>query len=167
MAAGADRPSWGRSVGQPPGDPRAEVTAEADGRVEGRAPVAAVRPVALLVASARRSGIDGHGTARRLEPYFEIIPTTDLPTALALIAGRRLDFVMVDATLPDASMIELVTQARVRQWLRDLPIVCYGTEACGSVVSRLAGAAAHAVIMEPVSTGDLVARIMGVLTPAR
>lgn len=160
MAAGADGSSRGRSVGHPPGDPRAE------SRVEGRVP-AAVRPVALLVAAARRSGIDGHGIARRLEPYFEIIPTTDLPTALALIAGRRLDFVMVDATLPDASMIELITQTRVRQWLRDLPMVCYGAEAGGPVVSRLAGAAAHAIIMEPVRTEDLVARITGVLTPAR
>jgi DNA-binding NarL/FixJ family response regulator len=164
MAGSADGPSRGRSVHQPPDDPRSEV----EGQIRG---ADAERPVALLVQHDRHdrhdrhSRIDGHEVARRLEPYFEIIPTADLPTALALIADRRLDFVMVDATLPDPSMIELVAQARVRQWLRDLPIICYGTVAAGPAVSRLAGAAAHDIILEPVSTDELVARITVVLSP--
>lgn len=160
MAGSADGPSRGRSVEQPPGDPRSEA--------EGPALAAeADRPVALLVGGGRRNGIDGHEVARRLEPYFDIIPTTDLSTALAVIADRRLDFVMVDATLPDPSMIELVAQARVHQWLRDLPMICYGALAGGPIVSRLAGAAAHDIILEPVGTDELVARLMVVLSPAR
>lgn len=160
MAGSADGPSRGRSVEQPPGDPRSEI--------EGQVRAAdAERPVALLVGDDRHSRFDGHELARRLEPHFEIIPTTDLPTALALIADRPLDFVIVDATLPDPSMIELVAQARVRQWLRDLPIICYGAVAGGPIVSRLAGAAAHDIILEPVTTDELVARITVVLPPAR
>ncbi|GAA0929204.1 hypothetical protein GCM10009557_93950 [Virgisporangium ochraceum] len=158
MAGSADGPSRGRSIHQPSDDPRSEV----EGRVRG---ADAERPVALLVQHDRRGRIDGHEVARRLEPYFEIIPTADLPTALALIADRRLDFIMVDATLPDPSMIEVVAQARVRQWLRDLPIICYGAAAAGPAVSRLAGAAAHDIILEPVGTDELVARITVVLSP--
>jgi DNA-binding response OmpR family regulator len=135
--------------------------------VEGQLPAAgADRPVALLVGDEVHGRVDRRDIVRRLEPYFEIIPTTDLPTALAVLAGRRLDFVMVDATLPDPAMIELVAQARVRQWLRDLPIICYGTVGSGPAVSPLAGAAAHDIILEPVSTAELVARIT-VTLPAR
>ncbi len=117
------------------------------------------RPVALLVAG----DIDAGQVSRRLDDHFHIITTTNLPSAVAVLGDVRLDFVLIDAALPDPAMMELITQVRVRQWLRDLPIICYGSAVPGSPVSRLAGLAAHDVIVEPVSTGELVARISAAL----
>lgn len=120
------------------------------------------RPVALLVVG----DLDGDRLSRRLDPHFNMIATTNLPAAVAVLGDVRLDFVLIDAALPDPAMMELITQVRVRQWLRDLPIICYGSAAPGSPVSRLAGLAAHDVIVEPVSTDELISRISAAL-PAR
>jgi PleD family two-component response regulator len=117
------------------------------------------RPVALLVAGE----LDPGQVSRRLDDHFHIIATTNLPSAVAVLGDVRLDLVLIDAALPDPAMMELITQVRVRQWLRDLPVICYGSAAPGSPVSRLAGLAAHDVIVEPVSTDELVARISAVL----
>ena len=121
------------------------------------------RPVALLVAG----DIDGNQVSRRLDGFFHVITTTNLPSAVAVLGDVRLDFVLIDAALPDPAMMELITQVRVRQWLRDLPIICYGSSAPGSPVSRLAGLAAHDVIVEPVSTDELVSRISSALPGGR
>lgn len=115
--------------------------------------------MALLVAG----DLDGTQVSRRLDEHFHVITTTSLPSAVAVLGDVRLDLVLIDAALPDPAMMELITQVRVRQWLRDLPIICYGSAAPGSPVSRLAGLAAHDVIVEPVSTAELVARISAVL----
>jgi PleD family two-component response regulator len=129
--------------------------------VDLRVPASDVdRPVALLVAG----DIDPGELSRRLDSHFHMIATTNLPAAVSVLGEVRLDFVLIDAALPDPAMMELITQVRVRQWLRDLPIICYGTAAPGSAVSRLAGLAAHDVIVEPVSTGELVARISAALS---
>lgn len=119
--------------------------------------------MALLVCG----GLDGRTLARRLGPHFQITATTDLPTALAAIADTRLDVVLIDATLPDAEMIEVVAQIRVRQWRRDLAIICYGAVGSGAAVSALAGAAARELIIEPVDTAELVARITAALSRPR
>ena len=129
-----------------------------------RSPAAgADRPVALLVAG----DIDPKRMSSRLDAHFHMIPTTNLPAAVGVLSEVRLDFVLIDAALPDPAMMELITQVRVRQWLRDLPIICYGSAAPGSAVSRLAGLAAHDVIVEPVSTDELVARISAALSVGR
>lgn len=121
------------------------------------------RPVALLVVG----DLDGDRLSRRLDPYFNMIATTNLPAAVAVLGDVRLDFVLIDAALPDPAMMELITQVRVRQWLRDLPIICYGSAAPGSPVSRLAGLAAHDVIVEPVTTEELISRIAAALPVRR
>jgi DNA-binding response OmpR family regulator len=121
------------------------------------------RPVALFVAGE----IDTDQLSRRLDTAFHIISTTNLPSAVAVLGDVRLDFVLIDAALPDSAMMELITQVRVQQWLRDLPIICYGSASPGSAVSRLAGLAAHDVIVEPVSTDELVSRISSALSSGR
>lgn len=121
------------------------------------------RPVALFVAG----DIDPVQVNRRLDAHFYMISTTNLPAAVGVLGEVRLDFVLIDAALPDSAMMELITQVRVRQWLRDLPIICYGSAAPGSAVSRLAGLAAHDVIVEPVSTDELVSRISAALSVGR
>ncbi|GIJ54683.1 hypothetical protein Vau01_021990 [Virgisporangium aurantiacum] len=121
------------------------------------------RPVALLVAG----DIDPGQVSKRLDAHFRMIVTTNLPAAVSVLAEVRLDFVLIDAALTDPAMMELITQVRVRQWLRDLPIICYGSAAPGSAVSRLAGLAAHDVIVEPVSTDELVSRISAALSVGR
>jgi DNA-binding response OmpR family regulator len=121
------------------------------------------RPVALLVAG----DIDPTRVSKRLDAHFHMIATTNLPAAVSVLSEVRLDFVLIDAALTDPAMMELITQVRVRQWLRDLPIICYGSAAPGSAVSRLAGLAAHDVIVEPVSTDELVSRISAALSTGR
>lgn len=157
MTGAADGRLRGRSVERPSHDPnRAVPSSVADRRA--RLPELR-RPVALLVAG----DIDAGRVSRRLDDHFHIITTTNLPSAVAVLGDVRLDFVLIDAALPDPAMMELITQVRVRQWLRDLPIICYGSAAPGSPVSRLAGLAAHDVIVEPVSTEELVSRISAAL----
>src|SRR5688572_29861737 len=150
MAGIADGPSRRRSVERTPGD----LTHLRKDPADRRRPAAdGQRPVALLVTGP----VDGPELARRLGPYFEIIPTTNLPAARDVLADVPLDFLLIDAALPDPDMMELITQARVRQWLRQLPIICYATVEPGTAVSRLAGVVAHDVIVEPISTDELVA----------
>jgi CheY-like chemotaxis protein len=157
MTGAADGRLRGRSVERPPGDPDRSATSTFAPR---RAQIPELRrPVALLVAG----GIDGGRLSRRLDDHFHVIITTNLPAAVAVLGDVRLDFVLIDAGLPDPAMMELITQVRVRQWLRDLPIICYGSAEPGSPVSRLAGLAAHDVIVEPVSTDELVSRISAAL----
>ena len=121
------------------------------------------RPLALLVTG----DLDSLQITNRLDTHFQIIATTDLPAAVAVLGDVRLDFVLIDAALPDLAMMELITHVRVRQWLRHLPIICYGEARPGTAVSRLAGLAAHDVIIEPVSTDELVTRISAALSAAR
>lgn len=123
----------------------------------------AALPVALFVAGE----IDADQMSVRLQDHFHVIPTTNLPAAVAVLGGVRLDLVLIDAALPDSAMMELITQVRVQQWLRDLPIICYGSADPGGAVSRLAGLAAHDVIVEPVSTDELVSRISAALPDGR
>lgn len=157
MTGAADGRLRGRSVERPLNDPNWISSSHATGR-RTRLPELR-RPVALLVAG----DIDAGQVSRRLDDHFHIITTTNLPSAVAVLGDVRLDFVLIDAALPDPAMMELITQVRVRQWLRDLPIICYGSAAPGSPVSRLAGLAAHDVIVEPVSTAELVSRISAAL----
>jgi CheY-like chemotaxis protein len=152
MAGVADGPSRRRSAERPLSDLPLLRKDPAAGR---RPAVDGQRPVALLVTG----HVDGPELARRLAPYFEIIPTTNLPAAVAVLADVQLDFLLIDAALSDPEMMELITHARVRHWLRQLPIICYATVKPGTAVSRLAGVVAHDVIVEPVSTDELVARI--------
>src|SRR4051812_40778007 len=70
------------------------------------------RPVALLVAG----DIDAAQVSKRLDAHFHMIATTNLPAAVSVLAEMRLDFVLIDAALPDPAMMELITQVRVRQW---------------------------------------------------
>lgn len=157
MTGSADGRLRGRSVERPLDLPH---WATSSSVVDRRTRLDATRrPVALLVAG----DIDAAQLSRRLDDHFHIITTTNLPSAVAVLGDVRLDFVLIDAGLPDPAMMELITQVRVRQWLRDLPIICYGSAAPGSPVSRLAGLAAHDVIVEPVSTGELVSRISAAL----
>ena len=157
MTGAADGRLRGRLVEQPLNDPNRSVSSSV---AERRTRIPELRrPVALLVAG----DIDAGQVSRRLDDHFHIITTTNLPSAVAVLGDVRLDFVLIDAALPDPAMMELITQVRVRQWLRDLPIICYGSAAPGSPVSRLAGLAAHDVIVEPVSTGELVSRISAAL----
>jgi CheY-like chemotaxis protein len=156
MAGIADGPSRRRSVERTAGDLPQLRKDPADGR---RPAADGQRPVALLVTG----HIDGPELARRLGPYFEIIPTADLRGAVAVLTDVRLDFLLIDAALPDPVMMELITQARVRQWLRHLPIICYASVRPGTTVSRLAGVVAQDVIVEPVGTDELVARISATL----
>jgi PleD family two-component response regulator len=152
MTGAADGRLRGRSVARPLIDPNWP------GSRASRVPDVR-RPVALLVAG----DLDPGQVSRRLDTHFHVIATTNLPAAVAVLGDVRLDFVIIDAALPDPAMMELITQVRVRQWLRDLPIICYGSAAPGSPVSRLAGLAAHDVIVEPVSTDELVSRISAAL----
>jgi PleD family two-component response regulator len=161
MTGAADGRLRGGSVGQPVNGSGRSVPADlADLRVTA---TGVDRPVALLVAG----DIDPAQVSKRLDAHFHMIATTNLPAAVRVLGEVRLDFVLIDAALPDPAMMELITQVRVRQWLRDLPIICYGSAAPGSAVSRLAGLAAHDVIVEPVSTDELVARISAALSVGR
>lgn len=161
MTGAADGRLRGPSVGRPVNG-LTKTVAPRVGDVRIRVPGQG-RPVALLVAG----DIDPGQVSRRLDPHFHMIATTNLPAAVGVLSDVRLDFVLIDAALPDPAMMELITQVRVRQWLRDLPIICYGSAAPGSAVSRLAGLAAHDVIVEPVSTEELVARISAALSSGR
>lgn len=164
MTGSADGRLRGNSVERALADLGSGSSNAADRRVVAvpRPASGSARPVALLVAG----DIDGGRLSRRLDAHFNIITTTNLPAAVAVLGDVRLDLVLIDAALPDPAMMELITQVRVRQWLRDLPIICYGSAAPGSAVSRLAGFAAHDVIVEPVSTDELISRISAVLSPA-
>ena len=118
------------------------------------------RPLALLATG----DLDSRQITKRLDPHYQIIATTNLPAAVAVLGDVLLDFVLVDAALPDPAMMELITHVRVRQWLRNLPIICYSEARPGTAVSRLA---AHDVIIEPVSTNELITRISAALSAAR
>jgi PleD family two-component response regulator len=164
MTGSADGRLRGRSVERPSNDPGVGDRPTADRRVGApRHPSDPDRPVALLVVG----DLDPGHLSRRLDAHFEVVATTNLPAAVAVLGDVRLDFVLIDAALPDPAMMELITQVRVRQWLRHLPIICYGSATPGSPVSRLAGLAAHDVIVEPVSTDELVSRISAALSAGR
>lgn len=159
MAGTADGPRHGQSAERTPGEP--PLRREPDTR--RRTGAAGQRPVALLVAGHS----DGRALAERLGSHFEIIAATDVPSAVAVLTDVPLDVLLIDAALPDPTMMELITQARVRQWLRELPIICYATARPGATVSRLAGVVANDVIVEPVATSEFAARITATLPTAR
>jgi DNA-binding response OmpR family regulator len=121
------------------------------------------RPVALVVGC----DLGGRRITDRLDPYYQIIATTNLPVAIGVLRAVRIDVVLVDPALPDPMTLELITQVRVFRWLPRLPIICYGAAGTDADVSQLVRLAAHDVVVEPVDTDELVARIAAVLAAAR
>ena len=83
--------------------------------------------------------------------------------ALASIADRRPDLVLVDWMLPDMSGLELVRQLRRDEATRDIPILMLTARAEESDKVTGLGAGADDYLTKPFSARELVARIQAVL----
>ena len=101
---------------------------------------------------------------------FEVFAADRAVAALELVESRRLDLVLLDAVLPDASGFELCGRLRSgepgRAWDRDLPVIM--VSARGDPSDRVRGFARGAddYVIKPFVYEELVARMRAVLRRA-
>ena len=107
-------------------------------------------PVPAAVASVGRHGGDGLGGRERgpardflsrqlTDDGFEVFAADRAVAVLELVESRRLDLVLLDAVLPDASGFELCGRLRAgepgRAWDRDLPVIMVSARATRQTAS--------------------------------
>ena len=87
---------------------------------------------------------------------YRVLEAEDGPRALALLEeGARLDFAVVDYSMPAMNGADLIRH--LRAWNPDLPVLCVTGYAGGA---DLKGVLAHnQILQKPFKRADLVARI--------
>ncbi len=98
---------------------------------------------------------------------FEVLSAPDGEQALAILAERRVDLVLLDWMMPHMSGIEVCRQSRRRPATQNIPIIILTARAEESDRVRGLNTGADDYVSKPFSTPELIARIHAVLRRAR
>jgi two-component system, OmpR family, response regulator len=97
-----------------------------------------------------------------LEPDLAAVGTGSADWALRVLAGLRLDAVVVDLVMPGANGLDLIGRLRADPPTRDLPIAV-ATAVPPAAVMRRAAARVFPVVGKPLDPDELLAAIRDVL----
>lgn len=82
-----------------------------------------------------------------------------------LLAGRRPDLILLDINMPEVTGIDMLEFIRMRDDLRDLPVIMLSSETTDLQVDEAMELGASGYIFKPVSIDELEAEMNRVLNP--